>query len=157
MKKPTFRTLFAEAEKGPTFWSERAIHRVSEEIFLAMGRGEVSRAELARRLGTSPAYVTKILRGNANFTLDSLARIARALGGEFHFHLAPMGAETRWYDVLPGRWEAEIDWDRAVASDVVSRHVPVEWRALTSAGYATGVVQADEVREVSNGDAAAAA
>jgi len=157
MKMKSFRDLFAEAEKDPAYWSERAILRVSEEIALAMERARVSRSELARRLGTSPAYVTKILRGNANFTLDTLARIARALGGEFHFHLAPLGAGTRWYDVYPGRWEAEIDWARAVARDVVSREVPVEWRALTSAVYATGMVQADEVREVSNGDAAAAA
>src|SRR5690606_19451466 len=81
MKKRSFRNLFAEAEKDPAYWSERAILRVSEEIALAMERARVSRSALARRLGTSPAYVTKILRGNANFTVDSLARIAQALGG----------------------------------------------------------------------------
>ena len=89
MRKKSFRDLFAEAERDPAYWMERAVLRATEEIFLAMEREKISRAELARRLGTSPAYVTKVLRGKANFTLATLARIAHALEGEFKFQLSP--------------------------------------------------------------------
>jgi len=89
MNKKSFRELFAEAERDPDFWTEKAILRATEEIFLAMERQAISRAELARRLGSSPAYVTKVLRGNANFTLATLARIAFALEGELKFHISP--------------------------------------------------------------------
>jgi transcriptional regulator with XRE-family HTH domain len=99
MKKKSFRELFTEAERDPIFWTERAILRATEEIFLAMERKGISRAELARRLDSSPAYVTKVLRGNANFTLETLARIAYALEGEFKFHISPREMRTRWFDV----------------------------------------------------------
>jgi transcriptional regulator with XRE-family HTH domain len=88
--KKTFREWTQEAEADPVYWTERAILRVTEEIFVAMEKRGMQRSELARRLGTSPAYVTKILRGKANLTLESLARIALALGGEFQFHFSPL-------------------------------------------------------------------
>lgn len=99
MVKKTFRKWRQEAEADPVYWTERAILRVTEEIFVEMEKRGLQRSELARRLGTSAAYVTKILRGKANFTLESLARIAHALGGEFKFHIAPRDMRTLWFDV----------------------------------------------------------
>lgn len=52
----------------------------------------LSRSALARRLGASPAYVTKVLRGRTNFTLDSLVKIAAALGAEVEVRLGGAGA-----------------------------------------------------------------
>lgn len=95
-----FADLFREAESHHDFWEEQAIITFTEDLCLAMERVGVSRAELARRLGTSQAYVTKILRGNANFTLRTMARIALALGLEFRTHLAPRGSRTHWLDDL---------------------------------------------------------
>lgn len=63
-----------------TYDKEIVRHEISEQIHEAMTREEVKPAELARRLGKSRAYITKILQGNANFTIDSLVQIARALG-----------------------------------------------------------------------------
>ena len=94
MAKKTFREWTQEAEADPVYWTERAILSVTEEIFVAMEKRGMQRSELARRLGTSPAYVTKILRGKANFTLESLARIAFALGGEFQFRFSPLAPRT---------------------------------------------------------------
>ena len=96
--KKTFREWSQEAEADPVYWTERAILSVTEEIFVAMEKRGMQRSELARRLGTSPAYVTKILRGKANFTLESLARIALALGGEFQFHFSPHDLRTPRFD-----------------------------------------------------------
>lgn len=71
--------------------------RLSREVVTAVeARREAlgwSRSELARRLDTSPAYVTKILNGGANFTLASLARLAATLGLGLDLRLAP-GADT---------------------------------------------------------------
>lgn len=84
-----FADLFREAESHSDFWEEQAIITFTEDMCLAMERVGISKAELARRLGTSQAYVTKILRGNANFTLRTMARIALALDSELHTHLVP--------------------------------------------------------------------
>ena len=51
-----------------------------EDILAAMAMRGISKAELARRLGKSRQYVGSVLNERANFTLDSMAQIACALG-----------------------------------------------------------------------------
>ncbi len=89
MKAKSFDELYDEAEGHDDYWIAGTVQAFTEEIFGHMERGDISRSELARRLGTSPAYITKILRGNANFTLATMVRLARALGAELRFQLAP--------------------------------------------------------------------
>lgn len=100
MKKLDFKGLFTEARKDHAYWVEGAILEFTEDMARCMEEQGVSRSELARRIGTSPAYVTKILRGTTNFTLDTMVKVARALDCEFRCHLQPQGAETRWFDVF---------------------------------------------------------
>ncbi len=101
MTQATARSLYEEAEKHLSYWVEGAIIDFTEELCRVMEEKGVSRAELARRIGSSPAYITKILRGNSNFTLSSMVRVARALEHEVHIHLARPYAMTRWIDELP--------------------------------------------------------
>jgi len=74
-----FAALSREMEQSDTYQIEGAKVEIAEQIYLAMKQQDVSRAELARCLGKSRAYVTKVLQGSTNFTLESLVRIARAL------------------------------------------------------------------------------
>lgn len=78
----SFDDLYRDAEAHDDYWVAGVVHDLTEEICERMEQEGISRAELARRLGTSPAYVTKILRGNANFTLASMVKLARALDAE---------------------------------------------------------------------------
>ena len=59
-----------------------------------MEKQGVSRADLARRLGTSPAYITKLLRGTYNPTLETVAKIAIALNARVVLSLAVQKRET---------------------------------------------------------------
>lgn len=52
---------------------------VTEGIVKRMIEQNVRRSELAERLGTSRAYVTKLLDGQENMTLKTLVRVANAL------------------------------------------------------------------------------
>ncbi len=88
MKPGTFSELFQQAEQHEDYWVSGAILEFTENLVKEMERQGVTRTELARRLGASPAYVTKILRGKVNFTLATMVRLARALGGEVHVQLA---------------------------------------------------------------------
>lgn len=67
-----------------------ACAQATAAILGLMERAGVSRSELARRLGASPAHVTQILRGDTNFTLASLEKLAAALGAEIEVHFAPV-------------------------------------------------------------------
>src|SRR5215813_2957277 len=87
-KPKSFPDLFAQAEQHADYWVAGAILEFTEGVVREMERQGVTRTELARRLGTTPAYVTKILRGKANFTLETMVRLARALGAELHVQIA---------------------------------------------------------------------
>ena len=96
-----FRQFAREAESSVDYWASGPITDFIEDVWRLMEEQKVSRAELARRLGTSRAYVTKLLGGNANFTLQTMAKVAMALGSQVHVHVAGRDVLTRWIDELP--------------------------------------------------------
>jgi plasmid maintenance system antidote protein VapI len=98
-----FRRFIQEAESSVDYWVDGPIIEFSEDIWRLMEEQKVSRAELARRLGTSRAYVTKLLGGNANFTLHTMTKVAMALGATIHVHVADQKAVTRWIDEMPAQ------------------------------------------------------
>jgi transcriptional regulator with XRE-family HTH domain len=90
-----YRKMFEEAEQSVDYWAEAAIVEFTEALWARMEDEKVSRAELARRLGTSKAYVTKVLGGNANFTLYSLAKLALAVGAKVRVSIDPIAPVHR--------------------------------------------------------------
>jgi transcriptional regulator with XRE-family HTH domain len=82
-----FAEMLRRTESSETFQIEGIKVEIAEQICLAMERRQINKAELARRLGKSPAYVTKVLQGTTNFTLESLVRIARALSCQIELTL----------------------------------------------------------------------
>src|SRR5574344_1087969 len=86
-----FADFFKWAEQQDEYWVEGAKIEFAEQMLAQMEAQNISRTDLATRLGTSSAYVTKILRGSTNFTLESMVSIARALNCELCTHLKAKG------------------------------------------------------------------
>jgi transcriptional regulator with XRE-family HTH domain len=97
----SFKELFDEAERHPEFHKELAILEFTEELSRVMGEQNVSATELGRRVGTSQAYISRVLNGGANFTLGTMTKLAMALGMELKMHLAPAHMATTWRDFSP--------------------------------------------------------
>jgi transcriptional regulator with XRE-family HTH domain len=97
-----YRKFFTEVEASPDYWHEVAVMEFTMDLYRLMEEQQVSRAELARRMGTSRAYITRLLGGDANFTLMTMVKVAMALDGALHVHIADKRADTRWHDELPG-------------------------------------------------------
>jgi transcriptional regulator with XRE-family HTH domain len=120
MVRKSYRKLFEDAREHLDYWVAGAEIEFTEELFRVMEEKKVNRSELARRIGTSQAYVTKVLRGNANFTLSTMVKLARALEMDVKIHLAPPGAHTVWKDDLSAQWndrgEASLPSDRAAVA-----------------------------------------
>ena len=72
----------------------RIVRGASEVIRALMEQQGVTKAELARRVGKSRAYVTQSLGGDRNMTLGTLASFADALNADAVVDLKPR-AETR--------------------------------------------------------------
>lgn len=86
----TFAEHLALARGRPTYWSYLASLEFIDQICAQMEAQGVSSAELARRMGTSRAYVSKVLAGEANFTIATMGKLAFALGLRVRTDLAPL-------------------------------------------------------------------
>ena len=95
MKKKSFKELIDQAKGRDTYWVASLILEFTEGLHKMMEVNGVSRSELARRLEVSPAYITKALRGNVNFTLDSMVRLVKAAGGEVSLQVTPKAQKKR--------------------------------------------------------------
>ena len=98
-KKRTFLDLYEQIKEKEDFLLEKLTLNIIEEIIEAMQLRKVDRAELARRLETSRAYVTKLFNTDINLTLRSLIKITRALGMEISVHLHEQKTQAIWFDV----------------------------------------------------------
>lgn len=94
-----YRKLIESAERSPIYWAEAAWLQFTGDLYELMEAQNVTRAELARRVGVSPAYITKVFRGTVNLTLESMCKLTLALNASPRVHVAPTNKLTRWNDV----------------------------------------------------------
>jgi transcriptional regulator with XRE-family HTH domain len=85
MEDPEYRRLYAI--EGP-------VADAAEELAGLMKSQGMSRADLARRLGKSRAWVTHLLSGRANTTLRTLAEVMYALGARVSLSAHPLDEEA---------------------------------------------------------------
>lgn len=83
--KNEFTPYFKRARESAVYWEERAILDFTERVSERMVAKSVSKSELATRLGVSLPSVTKILSGSNNFTVKTMVKVIRALGGRLRF------------------------------------------------------------------------
>jgi transcriptional regulator with XRE-family HTH domain len=93
MTGKSFKELFKDARKRDEYWVADAILSFTEDLHEQAERKGKSRADLARALGVSTAYITKVFRGNTNFTIETMVKLARAVGARMEIHVVP--EETR--------------------------------------------------------------
>lgn len=87
-----FQKAIEESRKHLAYYEESLFIDVAARIIDAMENLDITRSELARKLNVSPSYVTKILRGHANLSLESLAKLAFALDLKWECLLIPKNA-----------------------------------------------------------------
>lgn len=100
MSKKSFAALYAKLEPTPAYQAEKLSVAFLAELNAFMLAHAISNAELARRAGVSPAYVTKLFRGSSNLSIETLTKFADAVGCKVHLHLANQGADVRWFDIF---------------------------------------------------------
>lgn len=91
MKEKTSKFLERNLSSEPSTFAEEAKWRQDNEVWLKWSQGiamkiidymqenNLSRADIASRLGCSPQYVSKILSGHTNFSFKSIAEIEKCL------------------------------------------------------------------------------
>jgi len=83
MEDPEFRRIYA---------IEGLVADAPELVARLMAEARVNKAELARRLSKSRAYITQLLGGRVNMTVRTLAEVSYALGAEVKLDARPHAA-----------------------------------------------------------------
>ncbi len=113
----SFKQLRENLEQHDYFWVERAKLNFSIELNRVFKQRKMTQQELAVRMDTSSSYLTKVFRGDTNFTIETMVKLARAVDGELQIHIAPKQAKTRWFDVVeskqPLRHEVGKEWAKS--------------------------------------------
>lgn len=95
--------LANKVRKTFAYRKAKLISDFTESFSAMMVRRGVKRAELARRIGAEPPYVTRILRGSTNFTFETMVKIADALGCSIDVRLIPNERAALYQS--PAIWE----------------------------------------------------
>lgn len=95
----SFNELFEQAEQRLDYKIEGAKLEFTETIVRRMEETEVTRSELAERMGKLKPQVSKLLRGDNNFTVATMVEIADALGCNYRCHLEPKDCDAVFWNV----------------------------------------------------------
>jgi transcriptional regulator with XRE-family HTH domain len=129
MNMSKYGRLVRRAVESVDYWTQAAMRRFVLDINSRMSAQYISRVELAKKLGTSPAYITKALRGDVNFTLETMTKLALAVGGKLHIEvvnreMSPRWRQMEWHferrheQVAPGQtMRLELDLDNIAANE----------------------------------------
>jgi transcriptional regulator with XRE-family HTH domain len=134
MKTPTtFNQLFESVRNTLQYKVEGVIIEFTEQVADRIAALHLNRTEFAARLNTSPAYVTKLLSGGTNFTLESMVKVADALDSEIQVEIIPKDSMEDWVRVL----ESSL-----VEASPQDQRLMMEWKRCSSADETSALIGA---------------
>jgi transcriptional regulator with XRE-family HTH domain len=91
-----YREFLRSVRSSLGYWKSYSLLQFTSSITSIMKLDGVSGRALASRLGVSAAQVSKVLRGNENVTIETMARFAHALDAVVYVHVAKRGVRVQW-------------------------------------------------------------
>ncbi|HYX25253.1 MAG TPA: helix-turn-helix transcriptional regulator [Thermoanaerobaculia bacterium] len=101
-KLSTYREFVKSVRSSIGYWKSYSLLQFTLAITRVMRLDKVSGRKLAARLGISAAQVSKVLQGNENITIETMAKFADALGAAVHIHVAKKGVHVQWQELSEG-------------------------------------------------------
>ena len=120
-KGAEYKKFIESIRSGLGYWKSYSLLQFTSSLVRLMKVDKVQGKDLASRLGVSPAQVSKVLSGQENVTIETMAKFADALDAVVHLHVAKKGVQVQWRELPPGRHPERI---------VVRESQQVEGRSL---------------------------
>ena len=74
-----YKKHFEDAKKKDAYWINQITLQFATALWNKMQANGIKPSQLAKIIGTSPAYITKVLRGDANYTVETLYKLSKAV------------------------------------------------------------------------------
>lgn len=123
---------FVEAAKlRDSYWVEEVKLDFSMSLERQRKREGLTYKAIADAIGTSPAYVSKVFRGDANLTIETMVKLVRAAKAKLYFEVAPESDGMAWAQVIkkfqPSAANHTIQWAEARKSKATVVTPVVPW------------------------------
>lgn len=87
----------AERKKTDVYWVESAKLDFAMKLEKQIRLANLSYATLAKKIGTSAAYISKVFRGDTNMTIETMVKLTRASGAHLNIEIVSEAvAAQRW-------------------------------------------------------------
>ena len=96
----SFKKLLNNAKGQDSYWVERAKINYSIAFNRFFEKKGITQSELAKNIGTSSAYITKVFRGDTNFTIETMVKLARSVDGELHIDIVTPKGKEEWNKII---------------------------------------------------------
>lgn len=93
------KSAFLSIDATEQFLVESAKVGFALELKLAMDRAGVTNAQLAELLQVSRPMITKLLRGDANATIETMVKAANALGSKLFLRIIKNGSSAQLFEI----------------------------------------------------------
>lgn len=127
------KAFLDDAKATDNYWVEHAKLEFSIALERQRRAAGLTYSALAKKIGTSAAYISKVFRGDSNVTIESMVKLARATGGEVQISIVDRTVEARVWHVSQSRTAKPISSATATGSTVVA--FPTLTRAANHDAY----------------------
>ena len=80
-----------------SYWVDHAKLDFSTALEKQRRIAGINYAGIAKKIGSSPAYISKVFRGDSNLTIESIVKLVRATGGRLEIQVVnELPATCRW-------------------------------------------------------------
>lgn len=111
-----------ESKKTDRYWVESAKLDFALDLERERRRLEKSYSQVADGIHTSPAYISKVFRGDANLTIESMVKLARSLDCRLEISIRNENVATTVQHIKAiemqkhSRAQEKQDWMETIAS-----------------------------------------
>lgn len=95
----SLKTYLDAARKTDSYWVEKAKLDFSISLDSQRTCAKITYADIAKRFGSSPAYISKVFRGDSNLTIESMVKLARSAGGQVEIRIVDNAAAVNKWDL----------------------------------------------------------
>ena len=95
----SLKTYLDAARKTDSYWVEKAKLDFSISLDIQLTCAKITYADIAKRFGSSPAYISKVFRGDSNLTIESMVKLARSAGGQVEIRIVDNAAAVNKWDL----------------------------------------------------------
>lgn len=111
----SFSDLWENIENDEQYLIEKNILDFTLQLQQLMEKRNINKTELAERYNSSQAYITKVMKGNANFTLETMTKLVSAIDGKLTIHVTGKEEKNqRWYRAIDGKKKPAPRWNTGV-------------------------------------------